>query len=265
MAVVKTFFVFFVTVFILIVVTLPGCLAFGLSFFGLKKPMAFVVYKIAWVWARILIALSGCAITVEGRANIPRKGGVCFVANHGSIFDIILALAYIGRPFGFIAKKELLLVPFINMWIFVLGGLFIDRSHPRKALKTISKGAQRLKSGGGVLIFPEGHRSKGEGLLPFHPGSFKLATQAGVPIVPMAITGSYDVFEKYGRVNVCPVRLVFCKPVNTEEVPHEERKLLAGRVREIIEQALLPKNQGGGSNGERLAGNHQTAQIDQGI
>jgi 1-acyl-sn-glycerol-3-phosphate acyltransferase len=239
MAVVKTFFVFFVTIFTLLVVTLPGLVAFVISFFGLKKPIAFFEYKIAQSWARILVAVTGCTLAVEGRENIPKKGGVCFVANHGSIFDIILALAYIGRPFGFIAKKELLLVPFINMWISVLGGLFIDRRHPRKALKTINKGVRRLKAGGGVLVFPEGHRSKGEGLLPFHPGSFKLATQAAVPIVPVAISGSYDVFERYGRVNACPVRLVFCAPVNTEEIPPEERKqFLAGKVREIIEQAL---------------------------
>jgi 1-acyl-sn-glycerol-3-phosphate acyltransferase len=239
MSAVKTFLVFFVTVFTLIVVTPMGCFAFVFSFFGLKKPMALFVYKIAWTWARILVLLSGCTLTIEGRENIPKKGGVCFVANHGSIFDIILALAYIGRPFGFIAKKELLLVPFINMWISVLGGLFINRKHPRKALKTINKGVRRLKSGGGVLVFPEGHRSKGEGLLPFHPGSFKLATQAAVPIVPVAIRGSYDVFERYGRVNACPVRLVFCEPVITAEIPSEERKqFLAGKVREIIEKAL---------------------------
>jgi 1-acyl-sn-glycerol-3-phosphate acyltransferase len=239
MPAVKTFLVFFATVFTLIVSTIPGFIAFILSFFGLKKAMALFEYKIAYTWARLLIVITGCTLTVEGRENIPKEGGVCFVANHGSIFDIILALAYIGRPFGFIAKKELLLIPLINMWIYVLGGLFIDRKHPRKALKTISRGARRLKSGGGVLIFPEGHRSRNEGLLPFHPGSFKLATQSLVPIVPVAISGSYDVFERYGRITACPVRLAFCAPVNTAEIPPEERKqFLADKVREIIEQAL---------------------------
>jgi 1-acyl-sn-glycerol-3-phosphate acyltransferase len=239
MAGLKTFFGFSVTILTLILFTPAACLALVLSFFGLKKPVAFFVYKIAQTWARIVIAITGCTLSVEGREHIPPKGGVCFVSNHGSIFDIILALAYIGRPFGFIAKKELLLIPFIDIWISLLGGLFIDRKHPRKALKTISRGARRLKSGGGVLIFPEGHRSRNEGLLPFHPGSFKLATQAVVPIVPMAISGSYDVFERYGRITACPVRLVFCAPVNTAEIPPEERKqFLAGKVRGIIEQAL---------------------------
>jgi 1-acyl-sn-glycerol-3-phosphate acyltransferase len=238
MSIVRTFFVFFITIVIIIVYMPFGCLAFVLSFLSLKRPMAFLVYKLAQSWAWLLVFLSGCKLTVKGQENIPKKGGVCFVANHGSIFDIILALAYIGRPFGFIAKKELLLIPLLNMWISILGGLFIDRRHPRKALKTINEGVRRLKSGGGVLIFPEGHRSRGEGLLPFHPGSFKLATQAAVPIVPMAISGSYDVFEKYGRVNPCPVQVVFCEPVNTREIPPEDRKqFLATKIREIIGEA----------------------------
>jgi 1-acyl-sn-glycerol-3-phosphate acyltransferase len=238
MAIIQTFFVFFITIIIIIIYMPFGFLAFILSFLGLKKPMAFLVYKLAQSWAWLLVFLSGCKLTVKGQENIPKKEGVCFVANHGSIFDIILALAYIGRPFGFIAKKELLLIPLLNMWISILGGLFIDRRHPRKALKTINEGVRRLKSGGGVLIFPEGHRSRGEGLLPFHPGSFKLATQAAVPIVPMAISGSYDVFEKYGRVNPCPVRVTFCEPVNTREIPSEDRKqFLADKIREIIGKA----------------------------
>jgi 1-acyl-sn-glycerol-3-phosphate acyltransferase len=235
MAIVRTFLAFFVTGFTLIVSMIPGTAAFVLGFLGLRKPLAFFVYSIARTWARIVIRCTGCTLTVEGLEHIPKEGGVCFVSNHGSIFDIILALAYIGRPFGFIAKKELLFIPFINMWISGLGGLFIDRGHPRKALKTINEGVRRLKAGGGVLVFPEGHRSKGGELLPFHPGSFKLATQAAVPIVPIAIAGSYEVFEKYGRVHPCPVRLVFCEPVNTAEIPQAERKqFLAEKVREII-------------------------------
>jgi 1-acyl-sn-glycerol-3-phosphate acyltransferase len=239
MAIIQTFLVFFITILTAVVYMPFACVAFVLSFLGLKKPMAFFIYKIAQLWARLLILVTGCTLTVTGRENIPKRGGVCFVANHGSIFDIILALAYIGRPFGFIAKRELLLLPFINIWISILGGLFIDRSHPRKALKTINEGVRRLKAGGGVLVFPEGHRSKDGHLLPFHPGSFKLATHSAVPIVPIAIIGSRDVFEKYRRVNPGPVRLIFGVPLKTEDLPVGDRKqILANQVKGIIEKAL---------------------------
>jgi 1-acyl-sn-glycerol-3-phosphate acyltransferase len=236
---IKTAFIFLITGLTVIMLTPAGCAAFIFSFLGLKRLMTFFMYKTAQGWARLLIFLTGCRVTVTGRENIPAGGGVCFVSNHGSIFDILLALAYIGRPFGFIAKKELAFLPLLDMWIFILGGLFIDRKQPRKALKTISAGIKHLDAGGGMLIFPEGHRSRGEGLLPFRSGAFKLATQSGVPIVPVSIMGSYDVFERHGFIDAVPVRLVFSVPIITGTIPPENRKqILADRVKAVIEAGL---------------------------
>jgi 1-acyl-sn-glycerol-3-phosphate acyltransferase len=241
---IKTCFVFFITGLTVVIFIPFGVLAFFLSFFWLRKAMSFFIYKIAQIWAFNLIKLANCNISILGKENIPHTGGVCFISNHGSIFDIILALAYIGRPFGFIAKKELSYIPFFNMWIYILGGLFIDRKNPRKALKTINSGIRRLKAGGGMLVFPEGHRSQSEGLLPFHSGSFKLATQSGVPIIPVSISGSHDVFEKYHKVSPADVQIVFGKPVDTGSIAPENRKqILSDRVRSLIEAGLRPVSQ----------------------
>jgi len=230
-----------------------GLPAFILSFLGLKKPMSWVIYRLAQLWAKSLIVISGCDVKVEGRENIPRNGRVCFVGNHGSIFDVVLALAYIGCPFGFIAKKELLLIPLLDLWIFLLGGLFIDRKNMRKALKTINLGIQKIQKGGRMLIFPEGTRSKGRGLLPFKSGAIKLATHSLAPIVPMAIWGSYDVFEKNYRVQPVPVRVVFCPPVITANLSAEQRRhQLADQVRDIIAAAL--DGERGMGNGEQGTG-----------
>jgi 1-acyl-sn-glycerol-3-phosphate acyltransferase len=234
---VKTAVVFAITGIAVIVFILLGCLTFLISLFGLKKPMSMVLYKIAQIWARVIIVLTGCRMIVEGRENIPKKGGCCFVANHVGIFDIMLALGYAGRPFGFIAKKELAYIPGINIGILLLGGLFIDRKKPQKALATISKGIKYISSGGGMLIFPEGTRSRGQGIGPFLPGAFKLAAQS--VIVPVAITGSYEVFEKNRRVNAVPVFLSFLPPLQTSQMPPEDRKrFLAGRVHDLIAEAL---------------------------
>jgi 1-acyl-sn-glycerol-3-phosphate acyltransferase len=239
MALLKTIVIFAVVIVPLVLIVPIGLFFFILSCLGLKKLTAIVVYKIARFWSRLLILMTGCKLTVIGRENIPQKEGICFVSNHGSIFDIILLIAYAGRPIGFIAKKELALIPFLNIWILLIGGLFIDRNTVRKAVNTIHTGVKRIKAGGAMIIFPEGHRSKGQGLLPFHPGSFKLATQAEAPIVPVAITGSYDVFEKTYRVHARPVRVIFGKPIITAELPPEERRTrLSHQVREVIAAAL---------------------------
>ncbi|MDR2073367.1 MAG: 1-acyl-sn-glycerol-3-phosphate acyltransferase [Spirochaetaceae bacterium] len=232
---IRTLSIFIVTGIAIIVFLVPAGLFFFVNlftFFTLRRPTGFIMYKLAQIWAGIVVGLTGCSMTVKGREHIPRRGGVCFVANHVGVFDIILALAYAGRPFGFIAKKELLFIPGINFWILLLGGLFIDRRHPKKAFKTITRGAGLIRAGGGMLIFPEGTRSRDRGLGAFHPGALKLATQSEALIVPLAIAGSYEVFEKHHLVNAVPVFVSFLTPIRPEELPPENRKqFLANSIR----------------------------------
>jgi 1-acyl-sn-glycerol-3-phosphate acyltransferase len=237
LALIKTILIFFPVVGAVIFLVPVGLLCLIVSLLGLKKPVALFMYRVARGWARTVIALSGCKVTVQGRENIPQDGGMCFVSNHGSIFDILLILAYAGRPFGFMAKKELSYIPLLNMWIPLLGGFFIDRKNARKALRAIDKGIERIRAGGAMVIFPEGHRS--QNLLPFRPGSLKLATQAEAPIVPVALAGSYDVFEKNHRLNSVPVGVSFGAPIPTAGLPPEERKQrLAERTRALIGSML---------------------------
>jgi 1-acyl-sn-glycerol-3-phosphate acyltransferase len=236
---IKTFICFAYVVVTMIILIPIGTVVVLFSLLGLHKPMSVLMYWIAQGWARLLIGLIGCRLTVLGSENIPRKGSVCFVSNHASIIDIVLLLGYASRPIGFVAKRELRLIPLLNMWISVLGGVFIDRTNPRRALKTINAGVARIKSGSAMIIFPEGHRSRGQGLLPFHPGSLKLATQSEAVIVPVAIAGTYDVLEKTRRANPGPVGLTFCKPINTVDIPTTDRKLvLSDQIYGVIKAAL---------------------------
>ena len=245
MAYIKTGAIFLFIIFAMIVLIPFGLLSFFLSFFGSNRLIGFALYKTAQAWAKVLIAFTGCPMTVTGRENIPKKDGVCFVSNHVGIFDVVLAMAYAGRPFGFIAKKELIMLPGINIWIYLLGGLFIDRRKPRKALKTINTGIRRIKAGGAMLIFPEGTRSRGGGLAPFHPGSLKLASQSEALIVPIAITGSYDVFEKTYLVHTVPVYISFLPPVDPAELPPQDRKtLLAEKLHTEIAEVLKQQRSG---------------------
>lgn len=244
MVLLKTILIFIPVVGAVILLVPIGVLVFIFGCLGLRKPVSLGMYRIAQGWARLIIKLSGCALTVTGREYIPPRGGLCIVSNHGSIYDIVLALAYIGRPIGFIAKKELAYIPLLNMWIYLLGGFFIDRKNIRNAVKTITRGVERIKAGEAIIIFPEGHRSRGQGLLPFHPGSLKLATQSGSPIVPMALSGSYEVFEKNYRLHPGPVKVSFAPPIFTADLPPSDRKqVLADRIRDII-AGMLKEQEG---------------------
>ncbi|MDR2758784.1 MAG: 1-acyl-sn-glycerol-3-phosphate acyltransferase [Spirochaetaceae bacterium] len=243
MALLKTILLFTLVGLSTIVLLPFGILAIILNLVGLRQFAVQGIYKIAQGWGWLFIKLVGCKLTVTGREHIIKKGGVCFVSNHGSIFDIVLILALVGRPVGFIAKKELAWIPLLNLWILLIGGFFIDRKTDRKSIKraisAINAGIRRIESGEALIIFPEGTRSKGQGLLPFRPGALKLATQAKAPIIPMTITGSYDVFEKKGIVQKVPVRVAFEKPIITADLPPEDRrKNLADQIREVMEAAL---------------------------
>ncbi|GHV58665.1 hypothetical protein AGMMS49579_26300 [Spirochaetia bacterium] len=230
----------FTGVFIALVLLIPiGIIAGVLSLLGLKKLMALCIYRAGQFFSRMLIKITGCKMDVSGRENIPRTGGFCIVSNHGSIFDTLVHLAYVDRPFGFITKKEIAFIPLLNLWVFLLGGLFLDRKNVRQAVRTINRGVEHIKAGGGMIIFPEGHRSRGQGLLPFHSGSLKLATQADAVIIPAAIAGSYDVFEKTGLVRAVPVKVTYGEPINTAEIPAADKKqVLTDRIRGVIEAAL---------------------------
>ena len=240
---IKTIIIIFIFVLNALLFIFPALPFFFISLFAFKQAMGHIIYKLAQCVARVGIFLTGCSMTVTGRENIPKKGRVCFVANHVGIFDILLAAAYAGRSFGFIAKKELRGLPVFNIWVSLLGGLFIDRKNPRKAIKTINLGIKRIKAGGAMLIFPEGTRSRGRGIGPFLPGALKLATQSEAIIVPVAISGSYEVFEKTYRIHSTPVAIHFLPPVNPMEISAGDRKAaLAEKLHDEIAEVLLQQN-----------------------
>jgi 1-acyl-sn-glycerol-3-phosphate acyltransferase len=237
-AVIHTVFAFLVLGIYAVAVVLPGLFLFVFAFL-FPVTAKLLTYKIAQGWACLIIKLTGCRIMVKGREHIPRKGAVCIASNHCGVFDIILLLAYLGRPFGFVAKIELALIPVVNIWILLLGGQYINRKNMRKSIKTIGRSGEKVKGGGVMIIFPEGTRSKGRGLLPFKAGSLRIATDSGSPIVPVAIAGSYEVFEQKHLVQRIAVHVTFCPIIETQDLPPEERRqVLADRVRDAVAAAL---------------------------
>jgi 1-acyl-sn-glycerol-3-phosphate acyltransferase len=112
--------------------------------------------------------------------------------------------------------------------------VFMDRNDIRQSVQAINEGVDLLKQGYSMVIFPEGTRSKGETMGEFKQGSFKLATKAGVPIVPVAIKGSYKMMEEKGFIRPASVEVIISKPISTEGLTREELQQLPDRVKEII-------------------------------
>lgn len=185
-------------------------------------------------WSKTFMALTGSDVEVKGSHYIP-DGPVLFASNHEGDFDIPVLIGAIEKPFGFISKIEVKKVPILSSWMEAIHCVFLDRKNREKAAGSILAGVDLLKKGHSLVIFPEGTRSKGGPIGLFKAGGFKLAKESGVPIVPISIEGTADVFEKNGRlIKPARIKVTICPPLYRHEYKDKELVELAGIVRDII-------------------------------
>ena len=188
---------------------------------------------IAVAWCRHLLFMLGVRVMVKGGEKLERGEPYVFFANHQSALDIPVLYAGLARPLCFIAKRELFMIPFFGWAMAAVGHVSIDRSSARKARESLSSGVQRLKKNSfSLLLFPEGTRSVDGTLGEFKQGSFSLALDAGVAVVPVAVRKSSErLTKKKLLVNPGPVYLDICDPVFPAGMGKGE---LAVRVKEAI-------------------------------
>ena len=231
--------VLFVVLFL--IVSIPIQLV--LFIIGKFNPMAKKKGSLAIVsWAfNVVIFISGIKRTVIGEENVPKDQAVLYVGNHRSIFDIVLAYPRVPNPTGFIAKKEILKVPLLNIWMIFMDCLFLDRSDIRKGLEMVLTAIDKVKNGISIFIYPEGTRNKTEAPLgEFHKGSFKIAQKSGCPIIPVVINHSDEIFEKHlPFIRGTHVTIEYCKPIVLSELSKEDQKNIDSYVKNIIETTYL--------------------------
>ncbi len=146
-------------------------------------------HQMARIWGRMLLAVSFIRVRVRGLEKLDRRANYVFVSNHASYMDIPALLACLPFQFRFFAKKGLYKIPFLGWHLHRAGHLPVDRSNARNSLKSMSAGARIVAERGvSVLLFPEGGRTQ-VGLREFKEGAAYIAIKAGVPVVPVAISG----------------------------------------------------------------------------
>ncbi|GLC83117.1 lysophospholipid acyltransferase family protein [Lacrimispora brassicae] len=196
---------------------------------------------VQWIF-RILLGMAGVTITVKGRENIPADRGVLYVGNHRSYFDILVGYVTVPGLMGFVAKKEMEKIPLLSTWMKYVNCLFLDRKNLKEGLKTILTGIDQVKRGVSVWIFPEGTRNREENpldLLTFKEGSIKIAEKSGCPVVPVAMTGTAEVFERhFPFIRPSQVTIEFGTPIYTKELEPEFRKFPGAYVENQIKAML---------------------------
>jgi len=228
------------------------------GFFIVTLPFLFFVWLINFIspklhdkWAfsvmqnafKMILVFCGIKVTIKGAENVP-EGPVLFVGNHRSYFDIIVLYSFIDRPTGFIAKKEFDKIPSMRTWIKTLHGLMLDRENPKEALKTIVTASENIKKGYSYFIFPEGTRNKGEGVMDFKEGSFKIATKGKCPIVPFTLTNTAEIFEKhFPKIEGKHVILRYGEPVYPDKLSKEELKVVGATCHDVVEKMFAEESQ----------------------
>ena len=210
--------------------------SFFLTYWLLKERnyKIFGVRAMSWY----LIA-GGVRVKTVGTEKLKLERPAIYVSNHLSHFDIPASMVALPVRFHFIAKRELLHIPFFGWSLPYLGMIMIDRSTTEKAYQSIREAGRRIREQNeSVLIYPEGGISKAGRLSSFKKGTFTLAIEAGVPIVPLFIRGSADLFS-VARVESRPgqMEIEVLDEIGTVGYTEETRDELMNKVHEAMKRA----------------------------
>jgi len=188
---------------------------------------------------KFILFICGTKIDVTGLENVPKDTPVLYVGNHQSYFDIVIGYTLAKNNTGFLSKKEMKKIPFINIWMMFLNCQFLDRDNIKEGLRTILQCIELIKSGTSIFIFPEGTRTPGETMLPFKEGSLKIAEKTGCPVIPVAITNTEQIFENHiPHIEATKVRFQFGEPIYLKTLTKEDKKHSGAYVQKIIKNML---------------------------
>ena len=195
------------------------------------------VFKIIW-------KLAGIKVTVIGEENIPKEEAVLYVGNHRSMADIVVAYALCPGLTGFVAKDVVDKVPALRAWMKRLYCEFLDRNDLKQGMKVILSCIDKVKRGISIFIFPEGTRNKNKedstDIAAFKDGSFKIAQKTGCKIVPVAITGSNQVFEDHVPfIKSAKVIIEYGTPITYKELEAEDQKHVGAYFQKQIQGMLI--------------------------
>jgi len=204
--------------------------------FGWWRPAYYCISR--FFWSPALLGVSNIGVKKDFQTDLKALPPCIFYANHRSHFDIPVMMYSLPRPLYFLAKKELKRIPFLGWAIAAIGMIFIDRTDRASARKSMARAGTQIKKGKSIVTFPEGTRSASRKLLPLKKGAFHLAKSQGIPLVPVAISGTERILPKHGKLKSGKATLTVGKPIEPAELHsmtiEEIRVEAENRLRELL-------------------------------
>jgi 1-acyl-sn-glycerol-3-phosphate acyltransferase len=222
-----------------------GTLILGppLILFTLVTRSATLMY---WTGVKLVVyvtRIAGEKVRVEGRENIPP--GVClFAANHTSNADAPAIVGAIPRRIAILGRKSLFDIPIVGTAFHLAKFVPVDRENRDAALASVEQAVRYIREGYSFLVYPEGTRSADGRLRRFKKGSFVVAIEAGIPVVPVSCAGAHRVMKKNSLIiHPAKVTVRFGKPIDASTYTVEQRDELADRVHSAVAELLPPDQQ----------------------
>lgn len=223
-------------------------LAFWFSSIALIAPLLLLLVRVTgnenliytpvrW-FIRAGLAMSGVNVEVTGLDRLVPNQTYIFTPNHQSLIEVPLFVAYLGN-IAYLGKKEIFKYPIFGQGIRMVGVVPVDRSNSQAAVESAKLATENLRRGKSYVVYPEGTRSSDGALLPFKKGAFVMAMDAGVPVVPITISGATRIMPK-GQIKVFPstVRVTIHEPIPTDGWSKANINTLMEKTREKIFSAL---------------------------
>jgi 1-acyl-sn-glycerol-3-phosphate acyltransferase len=209
---------------------------------GLVTGRTTVVFRLGRLWARAHLKVMGIAPVYSGLEHAAGTAPRIFLPNHISTLDIWVLAPVLPLTTRFVSKRTIFWIPVLGQAMAVAGFIPIDRQDRASAIRSLSRATEEIRKGASVILFPEGTRSRDGRLARFKRGAFHLALEAGVPVVPVAISGTFNVVKPRSIVvRPGPVHVTFAPPIDLADYAGDLEGLMA-KVRSEI-AALLPEDQ----------------------
>src|SRR5258705_1724904 len=162
---------------------------------GLVTGKTTVVFRLGRLWAKAHLKVMGIAPAYSGLEHAAGTAPRIFLANHLSTLDIWVLAPVLPVTTRFVSKRTIFWIPVLGQAMAVAGFIAIDRQDRASAIRSLSSAVGPIQNGASIILFPEGTRSRDGRLARFKRGAFHLALDAGVPVVPVAIAGTFQVIR----------------------------------------------------------------------
>jgi 1-acyl-sn-glycerol-3-phosphate acyltransferase len=202
-----------------------------------------IQHGFARFWSRTILGTIGAPVTVEGFDRVDTGRAHVYVVNHLSALDIPVLYLYLPFQFRILAKKELFRYPFMGWHLRRSGQIPVDLDNPRASVRSLNRAVEAIRNNMSLVVFPEGGRSENGQLQPFMGGAFFAAIKAQVDVVPMALSGTYEML-KMNTWHIKPrrVRLQVGDPIPTAGISIRQVEAVTTQAREAIARLLNGPN-----------------------